>query len=138
MSLILVDTSVLIDLLKGVDNPKTEIFKSIIKKNWSFGISAYSYQEILQGACDEKEYSLLKDYLEKQVIYTLPNNLSTFESVARTYFNLRRNGITPHNSIDIYIAQTATHFGLMLLHNDKDFDNMALYIKDINILNELN
>ena len=138
LSLILVDTSVIIDLLKDEDNVKTEMFKTIIKKNWSFGISACTYQEVLQGARNDNEYALLNDYLKKQVIYMLPNNISTYENVARIYYILRRKGITPRNSIDIYIAQTAIHFGLILLHNDSDFDNMALQIKDLNIVNEFN
>jgi len=138
MSLILVDTSVLIDLLKGIDNAKVEMLKTIIKNNWPFGIAAYTYQEVLQGARDDNEYSLLMDYLKKQIIYTLPNIISTYENAARIYYDLRRIGITPRNSIDIYIAQTAIHFGLMLLHNDKDFDNMAFHIKNLNIINEFN
>jgi predicted nucleic acid-binding protein len=59
---ILVDTSVLIDFLKGDANEGVSKFKRILSQGIPFGITSFIYQEILQGAASPKEYDLLKLY----------------------------------------------------------------------------
>lgn len=54
--MILVDTSVLISFLKGIEKEQVRKFEDIIQKNIPFGINNYIYQELLQGAKNEKEY----------------------------------------------------------------------------------
>ena len=122
--MILVDTSVLVDVLKGVQNEKSALFKRIVERNLSYGISEYTYLELLQGARNHKEYSNLNDYLLDMTIYMLPKTVEIYEQAASMYFNLRRQGVTPRSTIDVIIAFTAIEHGLMLLHNDKDFDAM--------------
>ncbi|NLI92251.1 MAG: PIN domain nuclease [Peptococcaceae bacterium] len=53
--MILVDTSVLIDFFKGKADDKIKLFQKILTQDIPFGISCYTYQEILQGAKDEKD-----------------------------------------------------------------------------------
>ena len=120
--MILVDTSVLIGFLKGQNDAKTLLFNEILTRNIPFGISAYTLQEVLQGARNEKDYLKLWEYLSTQIIYFLPGEISTYEKAARLYFDLRRKGFTPRSTIDILIALTALENQLMLLHNDRDFD----------------
>jgi predicted nucleic acid-binding protein len=64
--MILVDTSVLINYLRGSDNDKTLLLSSVMERGISWGISAYTYQELLQGAHDEHEFSALKEYIGTQ------------------------------------------------------------------------
>ena len=131
--MILVDTSVLINYFKGIDTPKTRLFSAIVNQGLIYGISPYTYQELLQGAKDEREYRLLKEYLDTQNFYFLPASLETFEKAAHLYFNLRRKGITPRGTIDVFIALTAIHHKLSLLHDDRDFDVMASVITFLKI-----
>ena len=135
--MILVDTSVLIDFLRGINNVKTAIFDAILVRDIPFGISAYTYQELLQGARDEREFRRLRDYLGTQVIYCLPEGRETHEKVARLFFTLRRAGITVRSSIDMLIAFTAMENNLFLLHNDRDFDAIAKKTSALKILNSL-
>jgi predicted nucleic acid-binding protein len=135
--MILVDTSVLVNYLKGNSNDKTQVFEEVISREIPYGISLYAYQEILQGAKDEREFALLKEYLCTQSIYTLPQSLDVFENAARIYFDLRRKGITPRGTIDILIALTAIHNNLALLHDDRDFDNIAVVAKKLKIMNAM-
>ena len=123
--MILVDTSVLVDVLKGVQNEKSALFKRIVERNLSYGISEYTYLELLQGARNHKEYNNLNEYLLDMTIYMLPKTVEIYEQAASMYFNLRRQGVTPRSTIDVLIALTAIEHGLMLLHNDKDFDAMG-------------
>lgn len=132
--MILVDTSVLIDFLKGQSNDKIQLFSEILSRNIDFGFSCYTFQEVLQGARNEKEYEQLHDYLSTQIIYFLPVETATYEKAARLYFDLRRKGITPRSTIDVLIALTAIENNLLLLHNDRDFDLMAEQIETLNIL----
>lgn len=131
--MILVDTSVLIDFLKGQTNAKTLLFEEVLTRDIPFGLSPYTFQEILQGARNNKEYKRLHDYLSTQTIYFLPEEKATYEKAARLYFDLRRQGITPRGAIDILIALTAIENNLMLLHNDRDFDLMAEQVDNLNI-----
>lgn len=133
--MILVDTSVLIGFLKGQIDDKTELFKEILSRDIPFGISSYTYQEVLQGARNEKEFQTLKEYLSTQQIYYLESEASTFEKAAKLYFNLRRKGVTPRSTLDMLIALTAIENNLALIHNDSDFDMMAEYTPELRIFN---
>ena len=132
--MILVDTSVLIEFFKGRHNPKADLFDEVIVRDIPFGISAFSYQEVLQGARDEREYQLLREYLDTQVIYYPPEGPEIYEKAARLFFDLRRRGVTVRGSIDVLIALTAMENNLMLLHNDRDFDAIAAMTADLKIL----
>lgn len=135
--MILVDTSVLIGFLKGHTGDKVLMFRDILFRDIPFGISAYTYQEVLQGARDEAELQTLQDYLSTQHIYYLEPEIATYEKAARLYFNLRRKGITPRSTLDILIVLTAIENNLALLHSDRDFDTMAGHIPELRILNTL-
>jgi predicted nucleic acid-binding protein len=118
-------------LLKGITDEKTKQFERILVSEIPYGISAYTYQEVLQGARNENEYEQLNDYLSTQMIYFLPEELDTYQKAARLYYDLRRKGVTPRSAIDILIALTATENNLMILHNDHDFDAMINNIEQL-------
>lgn len=119
--MILVDTSVLINYLKGVSTAAADKFQDAIDKKIPFGISPYTYQEILQGAADEQEFALLKEYLDTQMYYDLKQGRASFSEAAMTCFQCRRMGITIRSTIDVLIVQTAIENELFLLHDDSDF-----------------
>lgn len=123
--MILVDTTVLIDALKGAQNSKTVLFRRLLDNEQQFGFSEYTYLEVLQGARDNSEYVQLKEYLLEQHIFFLPKTLETYDRASQIYFSLKRQGVTPRSSVDILIALTAIEYNLPLLHNDKDFDLMS-------------
>jgi len=123
--MILVDTSVLIDLFKGVDNQAVVVFRDIIRKQIPFGIASVIYQEILQGAKSEKEYFTLKEYLSTQRFFHPKDPLLSYAGAAHIFYSCRREGITIRSTIDCLIAQIAIEHELFLLHNDKDFTAMA-------------
>jgi len=123
--MILVDTSVLIDYLKEIDNNGTEKFKEILEKRLPFGINHFIYQELLQGCKSEKDYRLLKKYLDGQKFYDFKWGRESYAKAARNYMKLRKKGITIRSTIDCLIAQTAIENDLYLLHNDADFTRMT-------------
>jgi len=135
--MVLVDTSVLIGYLKGQTDNKTELLKDVLTREIPFGISSYTYQEILQGARNEKEFEILKEYLSTQKIYFLKQEIPTFEKASRMFFDLRRKGSTPRSTIDILIALTAIEYNLILLHNDNDFDIISKHIPELKIMTRM-
>ncbi|MCD6197373.1 MAG: PIN domain nuclease [Deltaproteobacteria bacterium] len=123
--MILVDTSVLIDLFKGRENEVTRRLRSLLQQQVPFGITSVIYQEILQGAKTEKEYATLKEYLSSQRFFHPKDPVESYAQAARIYFACRRKGITVRSTIDCLIAQIALEHDLFLLHNDSDFIAMA-------------
>jgi predicted nucleic acid-binding protein len=119
----LIDTSVLIDFFKGKETKQSKKLEKIIARQIPFGISVFTYQELLQGARDEKEFEKLKKYLSTQKIY-YPSH-ETFEASAYLFFSCRKIGITIRSTIDALIATTAIENGLILLCSDRDFEHIA-------------
>jgi len=124
--MILVETSVLIQFLRGEKNYKVDLFEILIKEDQPFGISTYTYAEVLQGARDEDEYRLLDEYLGSQTIYDLQPGKETFKEAASIVYKMRKSGYTIRGLIDVLIALTAIQNNLILLHNDRDFEFIKL------------
>lgn len=122
--MILVDTSVLIDFLKGQDNPAVQKLLQVIDRDIPFGITPLIFLEVLQGAATEKDFKLLREYLGSQAFYDLKDGRESSARAARLSMELRRQGMAVASSIDLLIAQTAIDHDLYLLHDDSDFDRI--------------
>ncbi len=122
--MILVDTSVLIDFLKGEDSPAARKFAEIIDREIPFGLCPLVLMEVLQGAATEEDFRLLREYLQSQAFYDLRDGRESVVRAARISFELRRKGMAVGSPIDLLIAQTAIDNGLYLLHSDSDFDRI--------------
>lgn len=122
--MVLVDTSVMIDYLKGTENEPAGIFQYVLNNNIPFGINSFIFQEVLQGVKSERDFVTVKKYLETQKFYVLKDIKESYAAAARIYYKCRRKGITINSTIDCLIAQTAIENSLFLLHNDSDFDRM--------------
>ena len=123
--MILVDTSVLIDLFKGVFSEPAKRMRDILAHQVPFGITSVIYQEVLQGAKSGKEYDLLRQYLSSQRFFHPRDPVKSYSEAAYIYFSCRKKGVTVRSTIDCLIAQIALEQKLLLLHNDRDFDAMA-------------
>jgi predicted nucleic acid-binding protein len=122
--MVLVDTSILIDFLRGTENPAVGQFQQILDSNIPFGISPLTYLEVLQGTRTEKDFTTVKSYLETHRFFGLLDEKESYAAAARIYFDCRKKGITINSTVDCLIAQTAIEHDLALLHNDVDFDRM--------------
>ena len=123
--MILVDTSALIDYLRGKESEVAHRFQFVLDSGVPYGINSFIYQELLQGVKTEEEFKLLKQYLDTQRFYCLRDEKESFASAAQIYLDCRRKGITLASTIDCLIAQTAIENDLLLLHNDSDFEMMT-------------
>ncbi len=122
--MILVDTSILIDYFRGIENRAIEIFNTVLDRNLPFGINQLIYLEVLQGSRTEKDYKMLKKYLDTQVFFELKKGKDSYAEAAEMYLKLRKKGVTV-STIDCLIARVALENDLFLLHNDKDFTRIS-------------
>jgi predicted nucleic acid-binding protein len=129
--MILADTSILVQFLRGEENEKVSLFETLLEEGRPFGISAYTYAEVLQGAWDATEYRKLDSYLGTQTIYEPKSGVETFREAATVYYQMKRKGFTLRGLVDILIALTATHNGLILLHRDKDFEHIKQVMRNL-------
>jgi predicted nucleic acid-binding protein len=131
--MILVDTSVLIDFLKGKETEKTKKLDHAIAHAIPFGICSLVYQEVLQGARTDEEFCCLSEYLRTQTFHELKNGLQSYENAARMYMLCRKNGITLRGTIDLIIAEIAIENDLFLLHDDADYTRLAGLVKSLKV-----
>ena len=118
--MIVADTSVWIDYVKGIDAPHTNIldYELIYNRVVTGDIIMV---EFLQGFKNDREYLIAKqimenleyrDFLGKEIAIQAANN----------YRKLRRQGITVRKTIDVIIATFCIENRFPLIHNDRDFD----------------
>lgn len=128
--MVLVDTSVLINYLKNVEDEYSNALNILIENHYPIGINNFIYMEILQGAKSPKEYEILKKYLSQFHFYALKDD-SSYEKAALLKVVCKNKGITVRSTIDLLIVQTAIDNEVMLLANDSDFYNMAKAVSDL-------
>jgi predicted nucleic acid-binding protein len=131
--LILIDTSVWIDYLRGKDTSAVTQLEQILDRDLPYGITSLIYQEILQGADSELSLARFERYFGTQTLYLPRDPLATHGDAARLYGRCRRSGVTIRSTIDCLIAQIAIEQDLLLLHSDKDFDRIAAVVPELKI-----
>jgi predicted nucleic acid-binding protein len=95
------------------------------------GLTGVIYQEVLQGVYSESEFERVSEYLGSQAFYHPLDPVQSYTEAARMYFDCRRAGITVRSSVDCLIARVAIEHGLMLLHDDRDFEKMAEVVSEL-------
>ena len=118
--MVLIDSSIWINVL-GKNSSKSYIqnLQDVIGGR-DVVLTRFQQLEILQGCSTEKEWGKLSEYLDGQdYLETLS---TTWQSAARIFYELRKKGLTVRSPIDCCIAQIAIEQGVLLIHNDRDFD----------------
>ena len=120
--MIVADTSVWIDYVKGLDASHTNILDHELIYN-RVVTGDIIIAEFLQGFKNDREYLIAKqimdnleyrDFLGKEIAIQAANNDR----------KLRKQGITVRKTIDVIIATFCIENGFPLIHNDRDFDPM--------------
>jgi len=122
---IVVDTSVLIDFLRGRDTPAALRLVAIEQSATPYAIPGICCQELLQGAENQAQWNKLERYLSSQVQVHPVDPSATHVAAARIYFDCRRLGWSIRSSVDCWIAQLAIENDAVLLHDDDDFEKIA-------------
>jgi predicted nucleic acid-binding protein len=129
--LYLVDTSVWIGYIRDEENEATNRLVEIEERGHPFGITGVIHQEVLQGAASRAKFDYLAEYLYSQTFYHPIDPIESYKEAALIYFRCRRAGVTLRSAIDCLIARVAIEHDLVLLHDDRDFENMAGAIPEL-------
>ena len=130
--MILVDTSVWIDYLNGVQSKYTDALDSGIVEG-TVAMGDLIFLEILQGIRDDRQYRKTK-----QTLMTL-DRLEIFgqgmpDKCAENYRALRKKGITIRKTTDVIIATFCIERRMPLLFIDRDF---IPFVDHLGLLNAL-
>ena len=118
--MVIVDSSVWVDFLKGVTNPETQWLDLRLDHD-PIGLTTVILTEVLQGLRDDRDASSVEAELRKFTIIELHDIALAVEAAAH-FRHLRAKGVTVRKTVDLLIATLCIRDEHQLLHCDRDFD----------------
>ncbi|HEX5923876.1 MAG TPA: PIN domain nuclease [Baekduia sp.] len=122
--MIVVDTSVWIDVLNDRSTPQADHCVTLIEDGQPVALTDVIFTEILQGISSPGHAARLEHHLRAYPILRLAT-LDDFALAAELYRTARRAGVTVRKTLDCLIAATCVAADAPLLHADRDFDLLA-------------
>lgn len=123
--MIVVDTSVWVDLFAGRDTPQTTYLSQCLNDgDEDIALTDIVLTEILQGLRTDREVQRVEERLSVFDVLRL-RDLSDFRRAAALYRSARRRGVTVRRTSDCLIASVCVREQVPLLHTDNDFDHLA-------------
>ncbi|MDR4307104.1 PIN domain nuclease [Chelatococcus sambhunathii] len=124
--MIVVDSSVLIEALRGRATPASARFRHDIDP-YEVLIGDLVLLEVLQGAYDERHAKAIERELTRfELAAMLDPDIAI--RAARNFRELRRKGVTVRKTVDLVIGTFCIERGHALLHQDRDFEPMARHL----------
>lgn len=124
--MVLVDSSVWIDYLRGTGNRQTQLLDDILGKQ-PILIGDLIFTEVLQGISNDKLFDKTHKYLSSLEMITIGGEAVALQA-AKNYRALRKRGCTVRKTIDTLIATRCITENIALLHNDNDFLPFEQYL----------
>ena len=118
--MIIVDTTVWVDYLRGTHSPHADWLETQLTRE-RLGLTDLILCEVLQGITTDSQFDAVQEQLlELEVFETGTVELAV--EAALNYRRLRAAGRTVRKTIDCLIATFCLLEGHALLHNDRDYD----------------
>lgn len=121
--MVIVDTSVWIDFLKGRETQEVEKLEELLSEETDIFITGLIVQEILSGIKAKMDREQLRTELGHFML--INPSLDTHVQAAEIFDGCKRKGYTIRSIIDCLIASLALEYDLTLLENDKDYSCIA-------------
>ncbi len=118
--MVIVDTTVWIDYLNGVQTPQTDWLDAQVEKQ-RLGLTELILCEILQGVKNDEQAAETQRELLKFEIMPM-TGIELAVAAARNDRYLRGKGRAIRKTVDSWIATFCLVHGHALLHHDHDFD----------------
>jgi len=119
--MVIVDTTVWIDYLRGIENPHTEWLVRQMRHR-RMGLTDLILCEVLQGIRGHAEFAEVREELLRRFNVFDTGGAQIAVAAAQNYRTLRDRGYTVRKMIDCIIATFCLRAGHELLHRDRDFD----------------
>ncbi len=126
--MIVVDSSVWIANLRGTESEAVRKLRGFVEtEDDQIVVGDLILLEVLQGARDEAQATRVERNLRRYpVVSMLDDRLAV--RAAHHYWSLRGRGITMRKTIDMIIGTFCIEGGHTLLHDDRDFGQMAQHL----------
>ncbi len=124
--MILVDTSVWIDYFNGNETWQTAKLNEYLSTE-SVLMGDIILAEILQGFDKKDDFNRAKTALTALECVLLGGKEQAI-SVAKNFRFLRSKGVTIRKTVDMFIGTWCMEAEVELLHNDRDFEQIALHL----------
>ncbi|MDY6991433.1 MAG: PIN domain-containing protein [Pseudomonadota bacterium] len=121
----LVDTSVWIDFFRGHDTLQVTLLESLLIRGEDIATCGLVLTEILQGIADEQQFVVTETRFHDLIF--LPVEREIFVSAAQIYRTLCRQGFAVQKPMNCTLAAIAIKYNAEFLHNDRDFDAIAIH-----------
>jgi predicted nucleic acid-binding protein len=121
--LVVVDTSVWVDLLRGRSTAQAERCEALIRDGAPVALTDVVLMELLQGVRDNDAASLEARLREFPILRL--GAIEDFSLAAKLSRMVRKAGLTVGSKIDYLIAAPCVRVNAPLLHSDADFDRLA-------------
>jgi predicted nucleic acid-binding protein len=119
--MVIVDSSVWVDYLRGVSTPQTDwVHREIDVRR--LGLLDLILCEVLQGIVEDRKFAEVRRSLLALEIFTT-GGIELSVAAAQNYRTLRARGKTVRKTVDCLIATFCILNGHVLLHADSDFDH---------------
>lgn len=122
--MVLVDTTIWIDLLRGRAAAPVLLLKRLLQAGEA-AIAAVILQELLQGASSPENFDRLHQHFSALPLLEPRPRGATHAAAAALYARCRWQGFTPRSPHDCLIAQLAIEHGVALLQDDRDFAGLV-------------
>jgi predicted nucleic acid-binding protein len=123
--MILVDSTVWINFFNPkIATKEKDILEQLILNDYPIYLCPVIFQEVLQGIKDDKTFSDVKYFLSN---FRMMNTdiIEATDYAINLYRQLRKKGKTIRKSVDCLIASYALINDMYILHNDRDFIEIA-------------
>ncbi len=122
----MIDSSVWIGLLRNSDSSPVRRLRDIVDAaDDQVLVGDLILLEVLQGARDEAHAARIERNLRRYPVAPMLDDAIAVEA-ARNYRVLRTRGVTVRRTIDMIIGTFCISGGHALLHDDRDFEPMAV------------
>ena len=120
--MIVVDSSVWIDFFRGDASPEVDRLDELLETS-EIIVGDLILTEVLQGFRRDADYAVAKQLLTDFSVVSMVGADQAILS-ADIYRELRKSGVTPRKTIDVWIAAFCIKWQIPLLYSDRDFDSM--------------
>jgi predicted nucleic acid-binding protein len=123
--MIVVDSSVWIDFFRGDASPEVDRLDELLETS-EIIVGDLILTEVLQGFRRDADYAVAKQLLTDFSVVSMVGADQAILS-ADIYRELRKSGVTPRKTIDIWIAAFCIKWQIPLLYSDRDFASMRSF-----------